>query len=229
MAKNSQPILARDLKKSTKLISMENSFSKKMQNKSDQELIEVIENREKFQQAAFIAAVWELEKREKAETKYIKLKDEMLIKQEQQVNESANKAFVIPEDLPKQIRMAAYLLFGTILIGIINSVLYNYFTNGEAYATSYSIFILIFSLSIMTFFSYMILLGRNWARITILVLFLLGAVLGIPTLIYYFNLSPIIGLISLIQTGLQIYALILLYNKESKNWYLKQKTEVKTA
>ena len=207
---------------------MENNFSKKMQDKSDQELLEVVENREKFQQNAFIAAVWELEKREKAEPKYTELKDEMLSKQ-QQVDKSVNNAFVVPEDLPKQIKMAAYLLFGTILVGVINSILYNYFTNGEAYANSSSIFTVIFSLALMTFFSYMILLGKNWARITYLVLFLLGAVLSIPVLIYYFTFSPIIGFISLTQTGLQIYALILLYRKESKDWYLKQKTEVQTT
>lgn len=212
--------------KPTLMTSMENSFTPKMRVKSDSELQEIIDNKEKFQESALLAAIWELERREKAGNEHIEIK-ELIETKKKQVEDKPN-SFEIPVDIAKSIKTAAYILFGTIFLGLLNSVLFDRYSDVEVFVNSRSVSVLILTLVFMAFMAYMILLGRNWARVTFLVLFLLGFLLNIPNVIYYFMNVPVVGFISLIQTGLQVYALILLYNKESKEWYLKQKAKLTT-
>lgn len=209
------------------MTSKENYFTPKMREKSDNELQEIVDNKEKFQEAALLAAIWELEKREKAGNQHSEIKEQIETKKKQA--EDRPNSFEIPVDIAKSIKTASYILFGTILLGFLNTVLFDSYTDIEVFVNSMSVSLLIITLAFMAFISYMILLGRNWARVTYLVLFLIGFLMNIPDIIYYFKNVPIVGFISLIQTGLQTYALILLYNKESKEWYLKQKAKLTTT
>lgn len=82
-----------------------------------------------------------------------------------------------------------------------------------------NLIILILSLGLMAFFTYKIHMCKKWARTTFIVLFLLGVIMYPFTLIQFFNLSTFIGIISSIQTGLQLFAIILLFKKDSRSWY----------
>jgi len=57
---------------------MENVFSKKMSEKSDIELQQIIDNKGSYQQEAYLAAIYELEKRQLATTDILKQKDLIL-------------------------------------------------------------------------------------------------------------------------------------------------------
>lgn len=206
----------------------ENYFSKKMVNMTDRELQNYIDNKSQFQEDAILAAIWELENREKAESEHNEIKVKIETKKKQ-AKENVNNSFAIPKDIANSIKKASYILFGTIFLGLLNSVLFDRYSGVDVYVNSRSVSILILTLIFMAFISYMILLGRNWARVTFLVLFLLGFLLNLPSVVYYFTTVPIVGFISLIQMGLQIFVLILLYNKESKDWYLMQKERLTTS
>jgi len=202
---------------------MENYFTPKMREKSDNELQEIVDNKEKFQEAALLAAIWELERREIAVNEHIEIKQQIETKKKQ--GKEKSNSFEIPKDIAKSIKTASFILFGTILLGLVNTVL----TDIEVFVNSMSLSLLVITLAFMAFISYMILLGRNWARTLHLVLFLIGCLMNIRDIIFYFKNVPIVGFISLILAGLRAYALLLLYNNESKKWYLKQKAKLITT
>jgi len=78
---------------------------------------------------------------------------------------------------------------------------------------------------VMAFFCLLIWkisLGRNWARITYLVLFLIGLIPAIPTLGGEFERSPILGLLSIVQALMQAYGVYLLFANPGKAWFQKK-------
>jgi hypothetical protein len=61
--------------------------------------------------------------------------------------------------------------------------------------------------------------GRNWARILLLVMFLLGIFIVIPTLISQFQYHFLMGLFAVIMNFMQGIAIILLFRNESNAWF----------
>ncbi len=144
-------------------------------------------------------------------------------KTEKRINNDSFDKFEIPEDLPNNIRKSAYILFGTIVLGIINTIILNNVNKGVLFSTPKMIAVSVLIYGIMFYHFYMILTGKNWARILFVVLFIIFTIVTLPDNINYLKNYSIIGLISFIQIGLQFCALILLFTKEPKNWYMKQK------
>lgn len=139
---------------------------------------------------------------------------------------------------PQKVNTAVKLLYATLGLGIINSVL---FPPGLDEVSSFdsalndSLFIfftfgLTFGLTWLLI--YMIGKGKNWARITYLVFFIMGALLSIvifPLYLLLLSYTPVIdGSLFLVQTGMQLVALVFLFQGESSAWFkaIKQsKTE----
>lgn len=63
--------------------------------------------------------------------------------------------------------------------------------------------------------------GRNWARVTFLVLFILGLPFALPTLLQQFEASIFSGFFGVLQLGLQGVALVMLYLPESNAWFFR--------
>jgi hypothetical protein len=64
--------------------------------------------------------------------------------------------------------------------------------------------------------------GRNWARLTLLVLFLLSLIISLGPLLHSFALRPIPGGLGLAQYILQFVALHCLFQKEASLWFRAQ-------
>lgn len=76
------------------------------------------------------------------------------------------------------------------------------------------------TLCVLAFFIYMISQGRNWARITFLVMFLLGAFFSLMTMSQLFVFHSFLTLTLLIgQMFIQILAIGFLFEKESSHWF----------
>jgi hypothetical protein len=76
--------------------------------------------------------------------------------------------------------------------------------------------------AIMAFFCLLIFKissGRNWARVTFVVIFLLGLVLGLPGLMAEFQRAPALALVSVVTAVLQLWAVILLFTSPGKGWF----------
>lgn len=71
----------------------------------------------------------------------------------------------------------------------------------------------------MAFFIVQIGRGRNWARITFLVLFLLGLISYVSGLTDLFHRSVVAGLLSTAQAAMQIVALYFIFSKPGALWF----------
>ena len=126
-------------------------------------------------------------------------------------------------EVPKKIKQASILVYVSLLIGLIKSVLYETMTDQKMLSDPKSLTIGILTILIIGFFGYKIGKGKNWARITLLVLFIIG-MLGVPFIIMTeFQMNPIIGIVSVVQMLIQLYVLIILCSGESKNWFKEQR------
>jgi hypothetical protein len=75
-----------------------------------------------------------------------------------------------------------------------------------------------FSLLIMAWLTHKTNQGRNWARITFLVLYIVGTLISIPA--FFMVPQSIVNVgIFIIQAVLQLAALILLFNQDARPWF----------
>lgn len=126
-------------------------------------------------------------------------------------------------EVSKKIRQAANLVYLSLLVGLIKSIFYETMTNQKILSDSKSLTIGIVTIIIIGFIGYKIGQGKNWARITLLVLFIIGMI-GFPFIILNeFQINPIIGVVSITQMFIQLYVLIILFSGESKDWFRLQK------
>ncbi len=127
---------------------------------------------------------------------------------------------------PKQVTTAVNLLWIIMGLGVISSI----FTfsssleiaNVSGLGLRWLIFTLYFTYLLLAFLIWKIGQGRNWARITYLILF----VIGVPFTLYNYLTSEVS--LFLIISGLagiivQIVVLTLLFQKPSSEWFKKNK------
>jgi hypothetical protein len=119
---------------------------------------------------------------------------------------------------PKKVQNAMTILYVTLGIGIVRAVI-EASANAQMAGVGFLIFITVLVFAAMVFLIGMIGRRRNWARITFLVLFLLGLLPSILPLIRSFTLSPISGVLGLAQVVLQVMALVFLFQQESSVWF----------
>lgn len=125
---------------------------------------------------------------------------------------------------PRKVNTAVNLLYASLGIGVINSGLMP--SELDEFSSSGSVLIdAFFTLGLLWFMAYMIGKGKNWARITFLVFFIMGFPLSIVVLPMYLSLlslsyTPIIlGILNLVQTGMQLIAMVFLFQGESSAWF----------
>jgi len=84
--------------------------------------------------------------------------------------------------------------------------------------------VVILLLAFICFVIFKISSGRNWARITFLILFLIGLVTAVPTLASEFARAPVVGILSIVQGIVQGYAMYLVFTNPGKTWFQKKAT-----
>jgi hypothetical protein len=77
------------------------------------------------------------------------------------------------------------------------------------------------SFGIVAFLIWKISVRRNWARITLLIIVILGAFPWLLSLSRGFAKAPIYNAASLVQAGLQFCAMVLLFIKPGSHWFRK--------
>jgi hypothetical protein len=99
-------------------------------------------------------------------------------------------------------------------------------TNAQQAGVALTVTIGLLVLAFMLWLVFMIGRRRNWARITFLVLFLLGFIPAVPALIGAFDISVVSGLLGVSQVVFQVAALVLLFVKDSSEWFRQQAATV---
>jgi hypothetical protein len=122
---------------------------------------------------------------------------------------------------PSQITTAVNLLWASLAIGFVKSIMDVQHLGSQA-SPAFTNFILISVFAVMALLIVFISKGKNWARITFLVLFILGSPLSIPLGLGEFTRSPVLGAFSLVQIVLQVVALYIVFTKPGAAWFKKQ-------
>ncbi len=92
----------------------------------------------------------------------------------------------------------------------------------ESQATpAFTNFILITVFGLMALLIFYISKGKNWARVTFLVLFVIGSLPSVPIVLGEFTRSPVLGAFSAIQIILQLVALYFIFTKPGSDWFKK--------
>ena len=126
------------------------------------------------------------------------------------------------KSMPNKVSMAVTLLWIVIAVGVISST-FNFsssleIANASGLGLGWLIFTLYFTFLLLAFFVWKIGQGKNWARITYLILF----IIGVPFTIYSY-LTSVVSMLSIILgiAGMivQIIALVFLFQKQSSDWF----------
>ncbi len=131
-------------------------------------------------------------------------------------------------EVPKKVKQASNLIYISLAIGLVKSVLYETMTSQNILSQPRGLSIAVITIIILAYFGFEIGKGKNWARITFLVLFIIGMIPYPFYLINEFKMSPIIAIVSISQMLIQLYILIILFTGESKEWFKKHNSETKT-
>lgn len=119
---------------------------------------------------------------------------------------------------PSKVAIAVKLLYLTLGIGIIRSAI-EFSHQAEQSSAKFVLFVMLFTFAFMSFFIHMIGKGKNWARITFLVLFIIGIPLSVLPMIQSLTHNPISGILGLVQSLLQVVAMVALFQNESSSWF----------
>jgi hypothetical protein len=127
-----------------------------------------------------------------------------------------------PTSKPSQIVTATNLLWSTIPLGIANGVLQWRFL---AALGSVEIIVLtqILAFCVTAWLTLKISSGQNWARIT----YVIVSLLGLPAIIFQlpsvFSRTPVGGGITLLLVVIQVYVIWLLFSEPGRQWFSRGK------
>ncbi len=119
---------------------------------------------------------------------------------------------------PAEVANAIRLIYAGVAVGIINTIA-DFTYLASLASTKLLIFQMTFTYAIIILLAFKISLGRNWARIIFLIVFLFGLPAAVPSLISHFSRSPSAGWLMLLTILLQMTATVLLFLKPSNSWF----------
>jgi hypothetical protein len=119
---------------------------------------------------------------------------------------------------PKSITLAVNLLWLTLAIGPIK-LLFGLSNTPQHVSIAFVLLILALTIAILVWINLKISAGRNWARMTLLVFFVIGMVPVMFQLPAEFSRSIVNGMLSLLQIGLQGFSLYLMFSNPGKDWF----------
>jgi hypothetical protein len=119
----------------------------------------------------------------------------------------------VKDNRPKVVTKACNLMYLSLVIAFLNSFT---LTKKITLHSTLVMLIVVVILAIPIFF-----IGRknNILRIVITIIIVLGTPMSIVNNVKYFNENPIGHLLSFIGMCLELFALILLFTKQSNNWF----------
>ena len=127
---------------------------------------------------------------------------------------------------PDKVSMAVKLLYVTLGIGVLRFII-DPSSLSQIAQMDLEVFVGItaFSFILIWFFIYMIGKGRNWARIILLVSFIIGTPFAVPILLQSLVEKSISGLLTTGTLVLQGIALVFLFQKPSSEWFRKMRAK----
>ncbi len=127
---------------------------------------------------------------------------------------------------PKAVQRAVILLYAALVLALFQIIL-----GASDHHVHWPIFFAMFGpfFGFMIFLTVMISRGRNWARVTYLVLFAVFLIPSVISLIHSFLVIPFFSLVKLAQLVSGIVALVLLFSRKSSEWFTAKPTPNESA
>jgi len=117
---------------------------------------------------------------------------------------------------PPSVERAVKLLWIAVAIGVVSSVLTFMLIGGP---TLGGLVAAVIGLAITAFLITKIGEGRHWARIVLLVLFVLGVAGFFLGSGLSFDIAPVLSVVGLVQLAIEAYALYLLFAPPGGDWF----------
>ena len=132
-----------------------------------------------------------------------------------------------PEERPQAVKTAVNLFWASLALALVEVLLdFAHISAGVAKAkapVAFIIMVLVVGFAFGAFLIAKISAGRNWARIVWLILIALGMLDTLPEIYAEFTRAPIIGALSLLQVGMLVYGLFLVFTQPGSVWFRKYK------
>jgi hypothetical protein len=122
---------------------------------------------------------------------------------------------------PTSIIAAMNILYATLFLGIINWAIGRWGTNPPPSSPIEEAVVSLITLGIIFSLIKLIGSGKKWARVVLLVLFVLGILIFPLTLGPIFKFNLLVGVLTIFQALLQAVALIFLFLQASTQWFNK--------
>ena len=123
---------------------------------------------------------------------------------------------------PEKVEAAVKLFYITLGIGILRSGI-EASRLAQTAMLAFVLFIMVFTFGIIWLLIHMTGKGRNWARIALLLSFIVGIPFSIRPLLLSLAANPISGLLGIGQLAIQTVALFFLFQKPSSDWFREMK------
>ena len=114
-------------------------------------------------------------------------------------------------DIHQNHKKAAALIYSSAGFGVLNL-----FLDSDTLNSSFGIVVGVITLSIIIAIGYLVDKGNDWIKYVLLVLMILG-IISLPIILMNLILNPLVGVVNITQTILQIYALVLLFKIPKSN------------
>lgn len=124
---------------------------------------------------------------------------------------------------PAEIDKATFLLWLSLGIGVLKTALDWPHLEAMSRSTNFFVSTMVFTFAVLALLFWKVGQGRNWARITLLVFFIIGVVPGVLILRSDFQRSTVIAVLDALQTLLQIYPLWLVFTAPGRNWFTSRR------
>lgn len=125
--------------------------------------------------------------------------------------------------MPPQVQRAVTLLWASWGLGLLSAFI-DIAAIGQSEAAGAILLVVAIVFALIALLNRKIGKGLNWARITYIVLFVIGMPNYLRTFPQMYARSPLAGFLSLAQLVLQSYALYLLFTKPGSDWFQQKAT-----
>ncbi len=120
--------------------------------------------------------------------------------------------------MPTQIILATRLMWASLGLVIINSAIQWGYLTSQA-TPVFLVTVQAATLAIVAWLIYKIGRGRNWARVTFAIMFVLGLLPALPMMAATFNRSLVAGCLTVVSTICQFVALYLIFTAPGRSWF----------
>ncbi|HEY6230004.1 MAG TPA: hypothetical protein VIW64_01960 [Pyrinomonadaceae bacterium] len=132
------------------------------------------------------------------------------------INDDVNR------ERPERVTTAVQLLSGSLVLGLLTAS-FNVVRNASGKTMLVALVIVVIFFGLGFLLAWRIAAGKNWARIFLLVLVVVGTPLAIPGYRASLRLSTVAGLFSIFINLLQLITAYLLFTGSSNSWFRKRK------